>query len=843
MKKIIFSWIFVFAFIGSTPALNRSKEEALQLATSFFSSSHSIQKSFNSGKAPRVAYTKKFRRASGDSIPCFYVFNKGDNNGFVIISGNDRAKQVLGYCDNGSFDINTIPDNFKKWLTFYESELKSLDQQELVSASNSVSLSKVATQNTFATSVSPLLGSIMWDQGAPYNNLCPLIPNTTTRTVTGCVATGMAQVMKYYQWPLTGTGSNSYTSTTNKISLSLDFSKTTFDWANMTNTYSSSSTTAQNNAVATLMYNCGVAVNMDYDTSSGASPYNMANALKNNFGYDTNLQLYMRDYFTRAEWINLLKTELNATRPVLFAGQSTDGGHLFVCDGYDSNNLFHFNWGWSGISNGYFQISALDTDVQGAGSTSTSGFNSGQCIVTGLQKPNVNSVPSYLIFTDDTLVCNSTNILRSNTFKVTASNVWNMGVNTFNGSIGLALYNSSGLVQVLKSSSVSGLVSQSGWNSISFSTTIPSSQAAGNYQLYLVYKSTSDTNWQILRGNVGTPNYLNVVITSTNITFSTPSSVYPNLQLNSFSITGGNLYQNKTGEFNVNITNKGGEYNSVLAIYLQSTANDTVYQFVSNQIINIATGETRQLVFTGNITMNPGTYLLATMYDPLNNSNNVTTVDAMGDFQTITILPKPTGIPNLTLNSPISFSNAGTVDKSFATLTATIQNTGGYFNNNLIAFIFPSSGGGSLGYLGYQNAIFNTNDTKSVTFSGSINLVPKNYLIAVYAMDSTSTWNQIVPKNYSALAFTLTDIGTGVNSEVLIDGMVYPNPTADVLHVKSEFVIRRLSILDLLGKQVLVMQPTNQNNISIPVQNLNSGTYIIQFETDSGAKVSKFMKN
>ena len=192
------------------------------------------------------------------------------------------------------------------------------------------------------------MGGIKWNQDSPYNNLCPIINiSTSKRAVTGCVATGMAQVMKYYQWPVTGTGSNSYTTSTKHIPLSLNFSQTTFDWANMTETYNGSSSAAQKNAVATLMYNCGVSVNMDYAESSGAASTASAKALVNKFGYNPNIQHIDRRYYTRDEWKSIIKDELSAARPVLYGGDDGTSGHFFVCDGYDNNDFFHFNWGWA----------------------------------------------------------------------------------------------------------------------------------------------------------------------------------------------------------------------------------------------------------------------------------------------------------------------------------------------------------------------------------------------------------------------------------------------------------------------------------------------------------------
>ena len=227
----------------------------------------------------------------------------------------------------------------------------------------------------------------MWDQSAPYNDLCP--EYNGTRSVTGCVATAMAQVMRYHKYPAKGKGSNSYTSQTLALAASFDFASTTFDWDNMLPQYVSGSyTDDQAKAVATLMYACGVSVDMDYTPDdSGAMPYAAAEALINNFEYSSNIRFLQRDYYQYAEWMDLIKTEISNSRPIMYDGQSTEGGHEFVFDGYDENDMVHVNWGWSGVNDGYFAISALAPSSLGIGGGTNlgGGFSSDQGMIIGIQ--------------------------------------------------------------------------------------------------------------------------------------------------------------------------------------------------------------------------------------------------------------------------------------------------------------------------------------------------------------------------------------------------------------------------------------------------------------------------
>ena len=850
MKKIFLLFTLAFCFVMFISAKSRNKTEASQIASQFIKKSVSglMKVSSTTTSELTLAYTSlNSNSTNATSKALYYVFNKGNNMGYVIVSGDNRAKTILGYTDEGNFDVSTLPVNAKEWLAFYDNELKSLPDSNSMTISYTPSSTSIAKAKStkvaelLSTSVNPLLGGIKWDQGAPYNNLCPVINSTTAaKAVTGCVATGMAQVMRYHKWPVTGTGTNTYTTSTLKIPLTLNFSTTTFDWNNMTETYNSSSTTAQNAAVAALMYNCGVSVSMDYNQTSNSSSFSMAIALKNNFGYDANLQYYTRDYYTRAEWVNLLKTELSAARPVLYRGATNDAGHLFVCDGYDSNGLFHFNWGWSGASNGYYQISALDPDNQGIGS-SVGGYNGGQGIVTGVQKPTTSSVPVYLMYTSQALIASADSVTRSSSFSVTAKNTYNMGVNTFVGSVGIALYTTSGTFIQLLTSSKTSLATYYGWSTLLQNATLPTSIANGNYRIYYVYKATADNSWQIVRGKIGTPNYLNVTVKPLYVCFKTPTDVYPSLTLNSLS-TSGNLYQNKTGRFNVSITNNGAEYNSLIGIYLHSNT-DTTYQLVNYETINLAAGETRNLTFTGTISLNPEQYTLAVMYDKGNNVSVMTQYYSLGSTQTIDILPEPTGTPNLTLSSIITFPNSANVDKYGTTLTAQITNTTGFFDNKLIAFIFPYAGGGSLTYLGYQSAVFDINEQKTVSFSGSIDITPGQYKIAIYYLNASGSWTRILPSTYSALDFTLVDNKTDIHS-LNADGFeMYPNPVNDVLKLKSDALIKRVLITDLIGKQMEIIKSADSELLSVDVSTLKPGAYVIKVETDNDVRTGKFIKN
>ena len=246
---------------------------------------------------------------------------------------------------------------------------------------------------TSATAVEPLLKDITWNQTKPYNNCCP------NDYPTGCVATAMGQVMYYYRYPEHGVGSNTYQ--WNGQQLTANFGTTTYQWSNMQDKLTANSSSAAQDAVATLLYHVGVSVNMNYgpasEGGSGASPSYIAPALINHFGYDKGCHLRSREYFTKTEWEATVRNELDNGRPILYGGFTMSAsGHSFVCDGYNQQGYYHINWGWDGLNNGYFLLSALDPKTKGTGGGEEGqGFNYNQTMVIGIQKPVDGSKQAY----------------------------------------------------------------------------------------------------------------------------------------------------------------------------------------------------------------------------------------------------------------------------------------------------------------------------------------------------------------------------------------------------------------------------------------------------------------
>jgi hypothetical protein len=298
----------------------------------------------------------------------FYVFNSEDGDGFVIVSADDVAHPILGYSKTEIIDINNLPENFKWWLNEYSREIRWAQDNNLMQTKEiAIEWQRVLMNQVKASTpiVEPLIKT-EWGQDAPFNNKCPIYDGQH-RALTGCVATAVAQIMNYWQHPIKGTGSHSYISDTRNFELSADFENTVYDWKNMADTYKESRTTVQKNAVATLMSDVGIAFDMDYaGGSSGQSGSNNSKALKalpSYFGYDSSIMILEKDNHTSISWIGVLGNQLDNGKPILYEGYGESSGHSFICDGYDNNMLFHFNWGQNGqYNNCYLNTDALIFD-------------------------------------------------------------------------------------------------------------------------------------------------------------------------------------------------------------------------------------------------------------------------------------------------------------------------------------------------------------------------------------------------------------------------------------------------------------------------------------------------
>lgn len=375
-KHLITLVIFMLAYIGYAQPVshNDAKNKALQFMK-------------NKGMVTNNDISLARVTKVTDQQTPFFVFNSSDGNGFVIVSGDQRTEEILGYSTEGFFDEENMPENLRSWMDSYEMQIAEL--QKGMTATSPMKVKYHPPVGKMVTSA--------WDQGTTsdtgdaFNYLCPVIDGE--HCLTGCVATAMAQIMRYNRWP------ESYTATIPQYTPNVDIGsmpslgKVKFSWNDMLDRYDEGQSDKQKKAVAQLMLYCGQALKMDYGID-GSSAYSsdVPMALRTYFGYDTNTRYVRRSDYSAEGWDELIYGELSKGRPVLYHGASTDVGHSFVCDGYDGKGYYHINWGWNGRANGYFKLSIMNPHGAGSGGGSAnSGYTQGQGAVVGIQKPTNNN--------------------------------------------------------------------------------------------------------------------------------------------------------------------------------------------------------------------------------------------------------------------------------------------------------------------------------------------------------------------------------------------------------------------------------------------------------------------
>lgn len=323
-----------------------------------------------------------------------YLFVPTDGRGFVLVSADDCARPVLAYSREGVFDAEAMPDHVATWVGGYRREIASL---RAVGAEASEEVRRQwddPKPSAKAGGVGPLL-TTQWSQSPYYNARCPYSAGSTSRVVTGCVATAMAQVMKYWNHPAVGHGSHSYM-LGQLGQLRVDYD-TAYRWWQMPDRLKRSTPAAQVDAVAQLMYHVGVSVSMSYGVNSSGAQV-LARHSSNGASAEAALRSYFRySPFLRGEvkmghsdsaWAALMKGEIDSRRPVLYSGFDHSGGHAFVLDGYKPEGgryYFHVNWGWGGSYDGYYTIDSLSPGGGGTGGNATYTFNLNNAALVGIQ--------------------------------------------------------------------------------------------------------------------------------------------------------------------------------------------------------------------------------------------------------------------------------------------------------------------------------------------------------------------------------------------------------------------------------------------------------------------------
>jgi hypothetical protein len=862
---IVLLMLFNFTTFANQVDENTAKQVGLNFLTTKTNAPYLL-----SGTRLTLAYVVKSNANSSNTtkkaITYLYVFNSS-NKGFVMVAGDDVVTPILAYSHEGAFDPSNIPPNTAKWLEGYKNQIRFAIENEIEATEeiktewkyyySGVSSVTIARRTT---AINPLIKT-KWDQSPYYNALCPYDYQYNESTVTGCVATAMAQILKFWNYPATGSGFHSYNHS-KYGTISANFGGASYQWASMPNNVS-----GNNNAVATLMYHCGVSIDMNYDVSSngGSGAYVISDmspvqhcseyALKTYFGYKNTMQGVQRVNYTETQWINLLKTELNASRPVLYAGFGSGGGHAFVCDGYDINNFFHFNWGWGGAYDGYFSINALNPSGTGTGGGS-GGFNSGHQALIKIEPPA--GLQTFNLSLYDFVTPSSSTIGYGQSFSV-STNIANDGSNTFNGDYCAAVfdnqYNFIDYVQVL-----SGYSLQGGYvytNNLVFNNSGLFGMLPGTYYIGIFYRPTGG-NWVQVSSSGSYTNLVQMTVVN-----------YNNISLNSvMTVTPGTtITQSQTASVNLNILNNGattftGQY--MVGLYnLDGTYVQTIATLTENNgLLPNYTYISPFLTFSNTITANPGTYLLAVQHKPNNSANWQLTGSTSAFLNPIKVIVQaPVLSPdqyevnnslNQTYTLPISFSgNTATRNTIGSNLHIgtdndfyKIQLPAGY-NYTINARLHDSynSGNGNSytcdALFSYSTDGITWSDAYDDVLGSSINVSGGKTLffqVSPYFSGETGTY---------LLDMTISRVLTTSISEIEINKNIniFPNPTKGTVIIDfKDFneTVKQINILNVQGQVISTLNGFNQNKqLQISLAEFASGIYFIQIHSKNGILTKK----
>ncbi|RHE79984.1 thiol protease/hemagglutinin PrtT [Bacteroides intestinalis] len=842
-KLLLLSWLLLCSLM--VWAAQRSSEDALSIARSFFMQSSSIA-TRNAADVQLVAVSSDLLNSTSTrSVTngnAFYIYNNA-HSAYVIVSGDDRMKPVLGYSDNGSFITENLPVNILSWLEYYNAAYENIKNGKKVFAEP-----KLLIRKSFPASISPLLGEINWNQDAPYNNACPMIQGQ--RSVTGCVATAMAMILKYYEYPAKGTGHYSYTS--NGVQYSFDYGNTTFDWNNMLPQYSGTYTTEQADAVAQLMYACGVSVEMEYSpSSSGAYSFKVGQALIDYFGYDENLGYIYREYFTSEEWMNLIKKEISEGRPVLYNGASKDVGHEFVFDGYDTQDMVHVNWGWGGANNGYFEVASLDPSSPGIGGGTNigGGFIYQQGMITGFQPPvTTSSYTSHFYLSK--LEVSKNEVTKGETFDLTITEMYNMSTTFKDGQLGL-IAEKDGKQSALWNISLGNVKTNFGTKGQTFSNiTVPSALTDGTYALYLATKDSRETVWSRVRGGYGSETQFTLTISGNKCILA---SFGGNLNLKE-DLDGSveslhNLYSGRRGDFKMLLSNKNTTsdfYGLAGVLFITADEDAQLISLAGYTQLELRPGvENKEINISGNLTSNltevskgipvgdyficPGVQWGEYVY-------------GIGEKLTPVTVNKASGTSTLIVeNARLEAEQLQVGEKLKLLADLSLSGTGNVYDKTLMAAIF-AVGQGSTSNLHYTNVFIEKGQTFNLEMEIDPQIEKGNYYINLYKPELLGGYGgDPLCRLYFSVGPT-----TGIEDEIIDkDGIIiYQQPVEDVLYICTSNTAQMISIYNLSGQEVIRQKESgDKKEYSIPVSGLSAGYYIVTLQSVNGNTYrSKFIK-
>lgn len=558
MRKIFWTLLLQSVCLFSAHSDDVTPQEARRKATDFVQLRAGRKATRIRGKTParqavELGYTAPENR--------FYVFNVGKSNGFVIVSGDDRTDDILGYADQGKFDYDEMPENMRSWLDGYARELRSLPRE---------TAAPTAESGEKKTAVAPLV-ACKWNQNNPYNL------DTPHHYPTGCVATAMAQIMYYWKFADMKQPIPAYTPS---VGAQAELPAVAFQWDKMLPAYTYDSSEESKKAVAQLMRYCGQAVKMEYN-EGGSGTWIKSDIFSRYFGYSQNSQLLVRRNYSNKEWENLIYNELKNRRPVLYVGGEVRLSHAFVCDGYKEDGLFHINWGWGGLGDGYFKLSLLSPYSHGTGGNDNlHGYSMKQRAIIGISKEQFETPRRNADLRCYSFTLTQEEYQRADShqdFSDIYVTGWFVNNSTFECAFryGLALYKD-GQFQRIISETISPVVETDNPMNYGFKFSLGKDLANGAYTVKAVYRDTIRHEWKAC--TEAEMNFLNVTISDQRLTIKESPKDVKGITIDKVEVKGkqavGSLMQ-----LDLTITNNGKESATDFYLFIngERVAATTVY--------------------------------------------------------------------------------------------------------------------------------------------------------------------------------------------------------------------------------------------------------------------------
>lgn len=489
MKRLflLFATLIPIGLMASEVSPEKAAAVARQILTNGGSRSSSVR---------LLAEDPARTKASG--LPAYYVF-EGDRGGFAIVPSDDGLSPVIGWSPDGTFCTEGMPPHVRAWMEMWERIVGAVRSGRLGPAPGAVKEWAALASGEPSPSAfgSRQLETAQWDQLPPYNAFCPVFEGKTC--VTGCVATATAIVMRYHEWPVSGTGVlPSYTFTDDEgkqrmvgqITLGYEY-----QWGKMPLELGNSSSAEEQNAVARLIYDVGVMVRSNYNPGgTGAYTSDVYPGLAEHFGYDASAFEYHREYYSDARWREMLMDNIDKVGPVLYSGYSEEGGHAFVLDGYNTQGLFHINWGWGGRNNAFYAVPAFDEYVEGHSATLGLRKDFGGHEVDGLFIDGGSKGEKGL--------SSETEIFRrGEPFNIECKYIFNLSSHPFKGDIAVAILHSDGTMgEILDSLSVT--IQTMMGISLSLENAVITGNILIGDKICLWYRSSNTPEWTVITGNV-----------------------------------------------------------------------------------------------------------------------------------------------------------------------------------------------------------------------------------------------------------------------------------------------------------------------------------------------------